>query len=233
MSFLFPGSGHRALAAACMLAMSGAVADAQQHRQPAAGATDVVVANGGDRPMRNLYVTPVGAREWGRDRLGNQALAAGQRRQLRLDAGRQCGHDVRAVYDDGREETRFGVDFCQQRDLTLDGHTETRAEDLRRPGPIGLFVARNRTGKALMTLTLRWYLRNGHDGADLLGAAPLATGATITARFLRSQGCVYDLIAGVETEGPPRVLERVNLCTRREVVFEPRQQGSAPGRARN
>ncbi|MCZ0732912.1 hypothetical protein [Phreatobacter sp. AB_2022a] len=191
------------------------------------------MVHGGDLPVRNLHLTPVGEPAWGRDRLGGRTLAIGERRQLRLDAARQCRYDLRAVYDDGREETRLGVDLCRQAEVALDGRRETSAGDLRRQGPVGLFVARNRTGRAMMALTLRWYDRGGHDGVDLLGAAPLAAGATITARFPRGKGCVYDLIAGVETEGPPRLLERVNLCARRELVFGPRAPGRAPGRARS
>lgn len=222
MAFLTLRPGHAVLLAACALAVPGATARA----------ADIVVSNGGGAPMRNLHVTPVGALAWGRDRLGNQPLASGERRRLSLDTGRQCRHDLRAVYDGGREETRFGVDLCARPELTLDGQTETSAGDLRRQGPVGLFVARNRTGKPLMTLTFRRYHRNGYEAEDLLGAAPLASGATITARFPRGRGCVYDLIAGVATEDPPRVLERVNLCTRSEVVLEPRGRATAPGRER-
>ena len=233
MAFLTARPGCQALAAACALMMSAPAAEAQQRRQTPARATDVAVLHRGDLPMRNLHVTPVGEPAWGPDRLGGRTLAIGERRQLRLDTGWQCRYDLRAVYDGGREETRFGVDLCRQPEVAFDGRTETSAEDLRRQGPVGLFVARNRTGRAMMTLTLRWYYPNGYDGEDLLGAAPLAAGATITARFPRGKGCIYDLIAGVETEGPPRLLERVNLCTRREVVFEPRQRGTAPGPARS
>ncbi|MFX7845166.1 hypothetical protein ABTK14_23205, partial [Acinetobacter baumannii] len=81
---------------------------------------------------------PIDEASWGEDRLGSDTVAAGRRLRFRLNAQQQCRFDVRAIYAEGREETRFGIDLCQRPELSLDGRTETTAQDLQRAGPIAL-----------------------------------------------------------------------------------------------
>ena len=228
MSFSALKPARLALVAACALIIPGAGADAQQRRrEPAARGAETVVINRADITMQNLYVTPIDNGGWGEDRLGSEVLNIGRRQRLRLNTAQQCRYDVRAVFNDGREETRFGVDFCQRPELTLEGRSETSAQDLQRQGPVGLFVVRNRSGNTLQTLKLT--SADGEESDDILIASVLNEGATFTGRFTRSEGCTYDVTATFDGDAEEQTLQQRNLCTNREVVFQAGNQAPAPG----
>ncbi|MGL4289425.1 MAG: S1C family serine protease [Phreatobacter sp.] len=212
-------------AAACAALVSISGAEAQQRQRPAARSPEVTVYNRADQALQYLFVAPIDEASWGEDRLGSDTVAAGRRLRFRLNAQQQCRFDVRAIYAEGREETRFGIDLCQRPELSLDGRTETTAQDLQRAGPIALFVVRNRTGNTLQTLKLT--APNGDDSDDILGSAVLSDGASYTGRFIRRDGCVYDLTATFEGSDEQSLSAR-NLCTSREVVFQGSDRNTAP-----
>ncbi|WP_170181965.1 S1C family serine protease [Phreatobacter stygius] len=225
MSFFPLMPARFALAVACVALLPISGADAQQRQRPAARSPEVTFHNRSDTVMQNLFVTPTDEASWGEDRLGSDTVNAGRRHRFRLSTAQQCRFDVRAVYSEGREETRFGVDLCQRPEVSLDGRTETTAQDLQRAGPVALFVVRNRTGNTLQTLKLT--SPSGDDSDDILGAAVLADGASYTGRFVRQDGCTYDLTATFE-ERDEQTIPRRNLCTTREVVFQGSDRNTAP-----
>jgi S1-C subfamily serine protease len=218
-----------ALALALCAFLPMAPADAQTRQRPAARSPDVTVYNRSDTVLHYLFVTPVDSASWGEDRLGSDTVAIGRRTRFPLDAGRQCRFDIRAISAEGREETRFGVDLCQRPEVSLDGRSQTTAQDVQRAGPIGLFTVRNRTGSTLQTLKLTQ--PNGDESDDILGSAVLAEGGTYTGRFTRRDGCVYDITATFEGRDEETLSGR-NLCTDRDVVFADGDRNSAPGAAR-
>ncbi|QCK86184.1 trypsin-like peptidase domain-containing protein [Phreatobacter aquaticus] len=218
MSFLSSSPLRLALALACAAAIQIPTADAQSGRNRRGGNSDVdiTVINRSDAIVNNIFVTAVDDPAWGEDRLGSDTLAAGRRKRFNLEIGRQCRYDMRAVYESGREETRFGVDLCQRSEITLDGRTQTTASDLQRQGPIGLFIVRNRTGNTLQTLKLT--SENGDESDDVLGSSVVNDGGTYTGRIRRADGCTYDLLATFDG-AEDRTVARRNLCTNREVVM--------------
>ena len=61
--------------------------------------------------VREVYATPLGDPNWGSDRLGDDTVAPGSTRVIRLPAG-NCVFDVRVVYADAQETERRRVDLC-------------------------------------------------------------------------------------------------------------------------
>jgi S1-C subfamily serine protease len=206
-----------ALIACCATLIQMPSADAQQRRRqaPASGAGEVTIINRGNATLQYLYVTPISEAAWGEDRLGSETVGRNRRHRFNLD-GSECRHDVRAVYENGSEESRFGMDLCQRPEITLNGRTQTTAADLARPGPVALYMVRNRSGKTLQTLKL--VSPNGEESEDLLGSAVLEDGHAFTGRLLRSAGCTFDVVATFDGTADQTISGR-NLCTSREVVF--------------
>lgn len=216
-----------ALLAAPLLAITAA--DAQQRqRQRTTAPSEVAVVNRGQATLQYLYVTPVTEANWGEDRLGSDTVRPSARFTFRLQGDRQCRYDVRALFENGVEEVRLGANLCQRAEITLTGRAGAGAADLARPGPVALFVVRNRTRQTLQVLRLTD--ADGQDGEDILGATVIEAGHSYTGRFARSAGCVYGLTATFDGTGD-RSIPRRDLCESREVVFDgetPSGQASAP-----
>ena len=77
-----------------------------------------LLVNRGRRAMNELYLSPSGNDSWGEDRLGDDILAAGATRTIRLPAG-ECLYDYRVVFANGDANERRRVDLCQIVDLRL------------------------------------------------------------------------------------------------------------------
>jgi hypothetical protein len=75
---------------------------------------EVTVANRGRRVLRELYARADGREGWGADRLGAETVEPRGEFRLRL-RGRECRFDLRAVFEDNREEVQRGLDLCTQR----------------------------------------------------------------------------------------------------------------------
>lgn len=212
-------SAALALAAACTTFTLMPSADAQQRRQQQpqrnAGPGEITIINRAQGTLTYLFVTPVNEVGWGDDRLGSDTVGRGRRFRFDMD-GRECRADVRAVFENGREETRFGMDLCRQPEITLTGRTETSAADLGRPGPVALYLIRNRSGHTLQTLKLVG--TGGQESDDVLGSSVVENDGTFTGRFQRSDGCTYDLVATFDGAEDQTLTGR-NLCTSREVTF--------------
>jgi hypothetical protein len=68
--------------------------------------------NRSGQPIREIYVSPVQERFWGRDLLGAETLPDGRSFPVRLAPSLGCEQDVRVVYADGRDEERRGQNTC-------------------------------------------------------------------------------------------------------------------------
>ena len=69
------------------------------------------LVNRGGGDVHEVYATPPGDPNWGGDRLGDDTVAPGSTRVIRLP-GAGCIYDVRVVYADGQETERRRVDLC-------------------------------------------------------------------------------------------------------------------------
>lgn len=75
------------------------------------------VAHDHARPVRELYLSPVEARDWGADRLAGRPLSRGETREVTMEGG--CRADLRIVFDNGNAEEARGLDICARPALTL------------------------------------------------------------------------------------------------------------------
>jgi hypothetical protein len=94
---------------------------------PAMPTLDVAVGNNSDRVLRELYASATGPAAWGPDRLGAEVIAANGAFRLRIRT-RECTFDIRAVYDDDREEVKPRVDLCAARGVVFDRSGVARPE---------------------------------------------------------------------------------------------------------
>lgn len=95
------------LAAMVLLALAASPSAQAQSRDPS-----FTMVNRGSVPLRELFVTPAGDPNWGRNRLDRGPLLPGGRFEvLRRHDGR-CIMDIRVVYADGRTEDRRALNTC-------------------------------------------------------------------------------------------------------------------------
>ena len=104
----------KALLVALVLACSAAQAqDDFKNRK-------VKIINKTSETMLNFYATRVGVKSWGRDRLGNEILYRNYEIELDIrDGTNACRFDLRAVFDNGQESTRYDFDVCVESSLTF------------------------------------------------------------------------------------------------------------------
>jgi hypothetical protein len=67
--------------------------------------------------IQELYVSGSRDDNWGRDRLGRDTLAAGQRRRVEVP-GSGCNVDIRVVFDGGRAQERRNVATCDRGEIS-------------------------------------------------------------------------------------------------------------------
>jgi S1-C subfamily serine protease len=219
-----------ALAAGCLFGAADAIA---QQRAPAATAraVDITVQNQTRRTLSYLYVAQPNAVAWGEDRLGSESIAPRARFQFRMEPG-PCVRDMRAVYDDGSEETRFNVDLCMARRQAFSG--AANAPLPQRGGPALLFRIRNDSQAQASALQVVPAGADPSDTDELLDAGVLEPGGTVTGRIARG-GCRFDVIAAFDDdEARQERRTGVDLCAEPELGLAgptPATPGSAPPNA--
>lgn len=198
--------------AVCVGALS-TPASAQQNQARTINAS---VNNQASDALQYLFVTPADAVSWGPDRLGSSTVSAGGRFTFRIPNTRACRFDVRAVFAQGAEDVKLGVNLCASAAMTFDGRSPLPEAQLNRQGPVALFAVRNETRVNLTNLYA--VQPNGQDGDDLLGDSILAAGATFTGRVRRGAACRADLKA-VFQGAPDQILTGQDLCAGVQVAF--------------
>jgi P pilus assembly chaperone PapD len=197
-------------------------ASAQGQRAP-----EIVIQNRTRATLQNLFLVGVSETSWGEDRLGADTVAVGGRYTVTLESG-QCRYDMRAVYANGGEETRFDINLCRNREIVLTPQSQARGSATPpRRSDVAFYLVRNRTGQTIPSLNVFGVDDHASEAEDVLGASVLENGQTFTGRVQRSSDCRYNVGAG---ETPELQRANVNLCTVREIVFG----GDAPasGQAR-
>ncbi len=76
------------------------------------------LVNRGRSEVNELYVSPAGDENWGRDRLGDETVPAGGTRVVRLSRG-ECRYDVRVVFASGDATEKRKLDLCTITDLRV------------------------------------------------------------------------------------------------------------------
>ncbi|WP_237151937.1 hypothetical protein [Oryzibacter oryziterrae] len=109
-------SVYKASAALCvglvasLLGMGGALA-LDRH---------VVIVNNTSYTINEFYASSVGQKSWQEDILGNDTLAPGAKVRINIDDGTgYCKYDLRAVFNDGTDAVKQGVNICEVRTFTF------------------------------------------------------------------------------------------------------------------
>ena len=89
----------------------------------ASGATaqdrNVMIHNNTGTTLYRFYSTNSGSTKWGKDVMGQSVLPSGRAMRLNFDnKWGYCEFDFRAVFEDGTELTRQGVNVCEVSDYT-------------------------------------------------------------------------------------------------------------------
>lgn len=69
------------------------------------------LVNGSRSKINEVYATVAGEDSWGQDRLGDDTVAAGATRVIRLPTG-QCIYDVRVVFANGEATEKRRLNLC-------------------------------------------------------------------------------------------------------------------------
>jgi hypothetical protein len=73
----------------------------------------VLIENISSQTLRELYASPVSAKTWEEDLLGQRTLSAGSSINATIDNGtNECNYDLKAVMANGREHIKRGVNVC-------------------------------------------------------------------------------------------------------------------------
>ncbi|MCI0752516.1 hypothetical protein [Teichococcus vastitatis] len=177
-------------------------------RAPAAAAErELLISNELGLGLRELYVTPAGSVEPGRDRLGEETLPTGATLRLPLGRTRLCLFDLRAVLADGSVEERRGLDTCRAPRVLL-GDPDA---------PMRMAVVVNDTDIAIREL---YAAPSGASdrGADRLGSETVDAEASFELRLGRTRACQFDIIAVFEDD-TTQERRRIDLCRRTRVAF--------------
>lgn len=77
------------------------------------------LVNRGEVAIAELFATPAGTGNWGRNRLDQGQLAPKEARLFRLPRGGECSYDLRVVFAGGRALERKGANLCRITDLPV------------------------------------------------------------------------------------------------------------------
>lgn len=168
------------------------------------------IANRARFTVRELYARAMGREAWGADRLGSATLDPRAEFPLRIRS-RDCRFDLRAVYENDREEVQPGLDLCRAAQVELAGPGPAMPGELRR------LLLVNAYGRAISQVFL--IAPDPDDwGEDQLGDATLAPGArqevSVTSGCQVDLRIVFDSTAAEERRG-------IDLCANSLVLLRP------------
>jgi len=166
-----------------------------------------MVANRGQRVIREFYARPVGRQPWGADRLGSDTLAAGAEFRLRLRT-RDCAFDLRAVFEDNREEVQSNQDVCTASGFAFGGAPA---------GPARTLSLTNEYPRIIQQVFLSDTAAQDW-GADALGSEVLAPGATQEVRM--EGGCRADLRIVFDTSAAEERRD-IDICANPSIALRP------------
>jgi hypothetical protein len=163
--------------------------------QPAANPS-FTLDNQGAVAVKELFVTPAGRANWGRDRLEGKGVAKAAKAAVRLPADGNCIYDLKAVFADGRAEERRGQNTCQVKLIAVGGAKSWRLIN-RGTAPIVEIAARVPGADKWLT--------------DRLPAGAIAPGSERAIALPPGGQCVFDLKVTFEG-GKARDKRAADLC---------------------
>ena len=202
----------RPVASAVPLAFAGALAFAGvvSLAPPAAAQSghdpSFNLVNRGSVPIREVYVTPAGDANWGRNRLHGQPIAPGGTFDVRRRADGTCVFDIRVVFADRRTEERRDLNTCSLDAVAVGGPEQTLTKTADDPS----FRLVNRGATPLSALYVT-PSGTGSWGRNRLEPDGLPAGAATVVRVVRTNQCLFDLRA-VFADHKTLEQRHVDLC---------------------
>lgn len=178
----------------------------------------LVVANWSSRAIREIFVSPATAPDWGGNRLEGRSLSPGD--DVRLAYGGACRGDLRVVFDNGSAEERHGLDLCVHGFIGVRPGWTTD-DDVAGQMPPGLVTVRNRSGRTITSLYLFADSAADH-GRDVLGREVLSDAGDLGVLLPRAGTCDFTLRAVFDAAGGEERRSKLDLCRLRQITIEPR-----------
>jgi hypothetical protein len=178
---------------------------------------EVPVLNRARRTVRELYAAPAqpdgaaqrGQREWGPDRLGSAVIAPRESFRMRVRS-RACAFDLRAVYDDDREEVQRNLDLCVVQGVVFgDAATPDAA-----PRQVTLVNQHRRVIQQAFLSPAE----SRDWGDDVLGTEVLPVGGRFEARAI--SGCRADLRIIFDSNAAEERRE-IDICANTTITLRP------------
>ena len=198
--------------ALCLLGLASAALPAMAQQ----GDPSVTLINRSGRLIFEVYASLATDQDWGRDRLGDNALPDGRNFMLRLPQG-PCRWDLRVVYErrNGPTEEKRNINLCSVTQVVFDGRQVGQQQ--RQPpnaadsGPTGnpSFHLVNQSGATVMEAYVSLSTEQ-EWGPDRLGNDTVAPGRNFAIR-LPEGPCLHD-VRFVYENGQADERRRVNLC---------------------
>ncbi|MBE9604808.1 hypothetical protein IAI18_08010 [Acetobacteraceae bacterium H6797] len=196
------------------------------------GATQVSLAQGNDpsftlvnntgRNIIEVYASPSSQDDWGRDRLGDDVVAAGRTYAIRLPRG-ECTYDIRVVVQGSDAEERRGINLCRRNEVVFGNQSASSGGSGKGGAPAGVgrrgnpsFNVVNRGSQAIREV----YASPSTDndwGPDRLGDEMVQPGKFFAVRLVAGE-CRYD-VRIVYENGRSEERRGVDLCAVSSLPF--------------
>ena len=207
--------------AVCLAVLLGLAGDAWAQQE--AQGTDFFIVNNGPRTIEQVFVSPSGDRNWGRDRLGRRAIGPGDNQLMRGTLQDGCQGDVRVVFDGGGQMERRNQNLCRINKMFFN----SPAAESRRPQSPDITI-RNESDDQIESV----YVTPAGDrdwGSDWLARNEAIRGkARRQIRIGRVLGCQLDIRATFQS-GQHVEYYNENVCAESTVVFFAPQPDGSPG----
>jgi hypothetical protein len=190
---------------------------------PFAIARTIVLGNRSARSIRQVFISPASADQWGDDVAPAGGIATDGSGQVSYRGG--CTADLRVVFDNRAAEERRGLDLCATPSLLIVPGWTTAATvpvPVPVPAPVADAVTVfNRTGRAVTELYLLPESDRGSSAADLLSHAVLQADTQLTVPFPRGGQCRF--VARVHYGGDRGASEQpgIDLCQKATITLDP------------
>jgi hypothetical protein len=166
------------------------------------------VVNRSDQPLVELFATPSGFANWGRNRLNGRVLPPQGSVVLHPPANGNCVYDLRAAFQDYGTDQRRGINVCAVDEVAVGEQTGSGALKSGPDDPSFRLVNRGKVAVASLFATPSG---TDHWGENRLRPGGLAPGTAETVRLSRSDGCSFDLRVVLEG-GRTLTRRRDDLC---------------------
>lgn len=144
--------------------------------------------------IREVFVTPSGDANWGRNRLEAGPILSGNSTAIRRRIDGNCIFDLRVVYADNTREERRTVNTCAAEDIAFSGATKAAAmtpTGTSKPADDPSFRLTNHNRQPIAEITAT--APGKPAGANLLDHGALPPEAAILLHPARGQGCTLEL----------------------------------------